>query len=142
VIAAALALTVATAQVDLLFTTPPGVSEGHMNVRSGPGAVTPQQPRVERDSVPIYLSNQGASVLVDMILGGEPVRLMLDAGATTSLISRSIVDVIVRNGNGSWQGSKRFGMADVSVRTAPIILIKDVRIGQHLVRGGGWSIRL
>jgi hypothetical protein len=38
VAAAALALTVATAHADMLFTIPPGVSSGHMNVRNGPGA--------------------------------------------------------------------------------------------------------
>jgi predicted aspartyl protease len=98
-----------------------------------PVTVAPQQPRIVRDSVPIYPSNQGASVLVDVILGGQPARLMLDTGATTSLISRSLADAIVRSGNGSWQESKRFRMADGSVRTAPIVLIKDVRIGRHVV---------
>jgi Bacterial SH3 domain len=36
--AAALALTVTIADADMLFTIPTSVSEGHMNVRSGPGA--------------------------------------------------------------------------------------------------------
>ena len=84
------------------------------------------------DSVPIYPT--GTSAMIDVQLGGQPLRMLLDTGATTCLISEAIAAGIVRDGYGDWQGTGRFKMADGTIRTLPTLLIREVRIGRHTVR--------
>jgi hypothetical protein len=91
------------------------------------------QPAPRRDAVPIYPGNEGASVRVDVLLGGFPVRMMLDTGATTALIPTDLAKHIVDSGNGTWQGQERFRMADGSIRLAYVLNIRDVRIGSHVL---------
>ena len=86
------------------------------------------------DGVPIYPANNGTSAMIDVLLGVQPVRMLLDTGATTCLISEAIAARIVRDGYGVWQGDGRFKMADGTVRTLPVLLIREVRIGRHTVR--------
>jgi predicted aspartyl protease len=93
-------------------------------IASAPGA----------DSVPIYPTNHGTSAMIDVQLGVQPLRMLLDTGATTCLISEAIAARIVRDGYGVWQGTDRFKMADGTIRTLPTLLIREVRIGRHTVR--------
>jgi predicted aspartyl protease len=86
------------------------------------------------DSVPIYPTNHGTSAMIDVQLGGQPLRMLLDTGATTCLISEAIAAGIVRDGYGDWQGTDRFKMADGTIRTLPTLLIREARIGRHTVR--------
>jgi hypothetical protein len=90
-------------------------------------------PATKRDAVPIYPGDQGATVRVDVLLGGFPVRMMLDTGATTALIPTDLAKRIVDSGNGTWQGQSRFRMADGSIRLANVLNIRDVRIGSHVL---------
>src|SRR6478752_10766809 len=69
-----------------------------------------------------------------MCMGVQPLRMLLDTGATTCLISEAIAARIVRDGYGVWQGTDRFKMADGTIRTLPTLLIREVRIGRHTVR--------
>src|SRR6266404_3451281 len=64
----------------------------------------------------------------------EPLRMLLDTGATTCLISEAIAARIVRDGYGVWQEAGRFKMADGTFRTLRTLLIEEVRIGQHTIR--------
>jgi hypothetical protein len=86
------------------------------------------------DSVPIYPTNNGTSAMIDVVLGGQPLRMLLDTGATTCLISEAIAARIVRDGYGVRQEAGRFKMADGTIRTLPILLIREVRIGRHTIR--------
>jgi predicted aspartyl protease len=86
------------------------------------------------DSVPIYPTKNGTSAMIDVVLGGQPLRMLLDTGATTCLISEAIAARIVRDGYGVWQQAGRFKMADGTIRTLPILLIREVRIGRHTIR--------
>ena len=72
--------------------------------------------------------------MIDVLLGVQPLRMLLDTGATTCLISEAIAARIVRDGYGVWQGDGRFKMADGTIRTLPTLLIREVRIGRHTVR--------
>jgi Aspartyl protease len=53
--------------------------------------------RPVQDTVPIYPGDGGAAVLVDVLLGGQPVRMLLDTGATTCLITPTIANLIFGN---------------------------------------------
>jgi predicted aspartyl protease len=87
------------------------------------------------DSVPIYPTNNGASAMIDVMLGIQPLRMLLDTGATTCLVSEDIATRIVRDGYGVRQeAAARFKMADGTIRTLPTLLIREVQIGQHTVR--------
>src|SRR4051812_9450642 len=52
------------------------------------------------DSVPIFPTNNGTSAMIDVVLGGQPLRMMLDTGATICLISEAIAGKIIRGGHG------------------------------------------
>jgi predicted aspartyl protease len=86
------------------------------------------------DSVPIYPTNNGTSAMLDVVLGGQPLRMLLDTGATTCLISEAIAARIVRDAYGVRQEARRFKMADGTIRTLPTLLIREVQIGRHTVR--------
>jgi predicted aspartyl protease len=86
------------------------------------------------DSVPIYPTNNGTSAMIDVVLGIQPLRMLLDTGATTCLISEAIAARIVRDGYGVRQEAGRFKMADGTIRTLPTLLIREVRIGRHTIR--------
>lgn len=85
------------------------------------------------DSVPIYPTHNGTSAMIDVVLGGQPLRMLLDTGATICLISEAIAARIVRDGYGVRQEAGRFKMADGTIRTLPILLIREVRIGRHII---------
>jgi predicted aspartyl protease len=85
------------------------------------------------DSVPIYPTNNGASAMIDVVLGIQPLRMLFDTGATTCLISEAIAARIVRDGYGVRQGAGSFKMADGTIRTLPTLLIREVRIGRHTI---------
>ena len=86
------------------------------------------------DSVPIYPTNNGSSAMIDVVLGVQPLRMLLDTGATTCLVSEAIAARIVRDGYGVRQEAVRFKMADGTIRTLPTLLIREVQIGRHTVR--------
>jgi predicted aspartyl protease len=86
------------------------------------------------DSVPIYPTNNGTSAMLDVVLGGQPLRMLLDTGATTCLISEAIAARIVREAYGVRQEARRFKMADGTIRTLPTVLIREVQIGRHTVQ--------
>ena len=85
------------------------------------------------DSVPIYPTNNGTSAMIDVVLGVQPLRMLLDTGATTCLISEAIAARIVRDGYGVRQEAGRFKMADGTIRTLPTLLIREVQIGRHTI---------
>ena len=86
------------------------------------------------DSVPIYPTNNGTSAMIDVVLGVQPLRMLLDTGATTCLVSEAIAARIVRDGYGVRQEAVRFKMADGTIRILPTLLIREVQIGRHTVR--------
>ena len=86
------------------------------------------------DSVPIYPTNNGSSAMIDVVLGVQPLRMLLDTGATTCLISEAIAARLVRDGYGVRQETGRFKMADGMIRTLPVLIISEVRIGRHTIR--------
>jgi predicted aspartyl protease len=101
---------------------------------AAPTVVAPTASAPVEDSVPIYPTNNGASAMIDVVLGVQPLRMLLDTGATTCLISEAIAARIVRDGYGVRQEAGRFKMADGTIRTLPTLLIREVQIGRHTIR--------
>jgi predicted aspartyl protease len=101
---------------------------------AAPTVVAPTASAPVEDSVPIYPTNNGASAMIDVVLGVQPLRMLLDTGATTCLISEAIAARIVRDGYGVRQEAGRFKMADGTLRTLPTLLIREVQIGRHTIR--------
>jgi clan AA aspartic protease (TIGR02281 family) len=67
-------------------------------------------------------------------LGNQTVTMLLDTGATTSTVTEAVADALVRGGHARWTGEERYKMANGSVTSAMTILIREVRIGTHVVR--------
>ncbi|HEY3791365.1 MAG TPA: retropepsin-like aspartic protease [Bradyrhizobium sp.] len=101
---------------------------------AAPTVAATAAPAPVEDSVPIYPTNNGTSAMIDVVLGIHPLRMLLDTGATTCLISEAVAARIVRDGYGVRQEAGRFKMADGTIRTLPTLLIREVRIGQHTIR--------
>ena len=110
------------------------VLEAAITPVAAPTVAAPTASAPVADSVPIYPTNNGTSAMIDVLLGVQPLRMLLDTGATTCLISGAIAARIVRDGYGVWQGTGRFKMADGTIRTLPTLLIREVRIGRHTIR--------
>jgi hypothetical protein len=87
-----------------------------------------------RDSVPIIVSADGKMVHVDMIVGGQPVRMHLDTGATQMTITEAIATKIVRDRQGSYGPKSKGKLADGTIHETYTVLINEVRIGTHTIR--------
>jgi clan AA aspartic protease (TIGR02281 family) len=90
------------------------------------------KPVAKRSSIPLNVQND--SMMLNVGLGTQTVTMMLDTGATSSVVTEAVANILVRNGHARWTGEEQFSMADGSVRTAQTILISEVRIGSHVVR--------
>jgi clan AA aspartic protease (TIGR02281 family) len=90
------------------------------------------KPVAKRDVVPINVQNNSATLNVG--LGNQTVTMLLDTGATTSTVTEAVADALVRGGHARWTGEERYKMANGSVTSAMTILIREVRIGTHVVR--------
>lgn len=110
------------------------VLEAAITPVAAPTVAAPTASAPVADSVPIYPTNNGTSAMIDVVLGIQPLRMLLDTGATTCLISEAIAARIVRDGYGVRQEAGRFKMADGTIRTLPTLLIREVRIGRHTIR--------
>ncbi|MGY4286202.1 putative aspartyl protease [Bradyrhizobium sp. LM2.7] len=101
---------------------------------AAPTIAAPVESASVADSVPIYPANNGTSAMIDVVLGVQPFRMLLDTGATTCLVSEAIAARIVRDGYGVRKEAVRFKMADGTIRTLPTLLIAEVQIGRHTIR--------
>jgi predicted aspartyl protease len=88
-----------------------------------------------RDAVPIYLdAATGHKALIDVIIGGQPVRMLIDTGATVCQVSSAIAEKMLAAGEATAQENKQFKLADGSVVSKPTMLVKTIRIGSHVVQ--------
>jgi len=71
---------------------------GRIQIERPPVVAAEPPPKPKRDSVPIHFS--GYTAMIDVILGGQPARMVLDTGATLSSVTESIAAAILRDGNG------------------------------------------
>jgi clan AA aspartic protease (TIGR02281 family) len=86
------------------------------------------------DSVPIFSDAQGTSVSVDVILSGYPVRMVLDTGASQSVVTFNIAKSLVQAGGAHWLGQSKSVLADGQIVDIWNISINELRIGNHALR--------
>jgi hypothetical protein len=85
-----------------------------------------------RDSVPIY--TDGGKALVDVYLGLHPQRMLIDTGANVMAISQDVADTLIADGSANYTGEVHsIGIADGSVKQAPVINIHYMHIGNHKI---------
>jgi predicted aspartyl protease len=84
--------------------------------------------------VPIYLSNNERAVMMDVVLGGQSVRMQIDTGAGMMQINSDLAYRIVAEGQGSWGDTQTFQVADGRFIKNPTLTINSVRIGRHEVK--------
>ena len=86
-----------------------------------------------KDSVPIYSAANGKGFAVDVKLGGAPLRMVADTGATISSIPENFATWLLNNGGAVAQGSITVRLADGSRTQEAMILIREFQIGNHLL---------
>ena len=57
-----------------------------------------------------------------------------------SMISSEVAELLIRDGQARWRGTDQFKMADGSTKTLQVVSIKEVRIGNHVVRDVSASV--
>ncbi len=85
------------------------------------------------DSVPIMVTNNGRSVHVDVLVGGLPLRMLIDTGATSSTVPLSFARLLVANGQAVVLGNMRVTYADGRAGLQTAIRITELRIGNHII---------
>jgi hypothetical protein len=95
---------------------------------AAPQAVAPR-----KDSVPLHTSDNGERLFIDALVGGNPVRMLLDTGAQTMQISSALAAKIVLDHQGSYGGTANFVMADGRIVKQQVLFIESVKIGSHTV---------
>jgi hypothetical protein len=87
-----------------------------------------------KDSVPLILSSDGRQMKIDVILGGMPLRMIVDTGATSSTITASFASMLLRNGNAVELGEVTARYANGSTGRERVLRVKEMRIGSHVLR--------
>jgi clan AA aspartic protease (TIGR02281 family) len=187
--ALALMLAAWPAHAEQTFEVPAGVSEGHLNIRSGPGVNFPiigaipaatsltwrdkpycvarqdgmrgadwclvnhggvqgwaskaglvpiarlpaALPPAGEDSVPIYPGHGYNAALVDVTLGGQTVRMLIDTGADSMSVSQSVAAALVATGEAEWGRTMTVRLADGSTVQQSTVSIRRVWLGRHLL---------
>jgi clan AA aspartic protease (TIGR02281 family) len=72
--------------------------------------------------------------MLNVGVGDQTVTMLLDTGATNSVVTGAVADLLVRSGNARWAGEEPYSLADGSVTTVQTIVINEVRVGSHVVR--------
>jgi hypothetical protein len=91
-------------------------------------------PTSTQSSVPILVGNDGRVVMVDVLMGGQPIRMLLDTGAEVCSVTEVVANRLVADGQGSWDTDFVTVLADGSRRTTRAVIIREMRIGSHIVR--------
>ena len=118
----AIGLTTAFAKTDKKITT--------LSVRNAnkPPIQNPPAP------VPIYLLSNGKGVETLVWFGNSMLRMLVDTGADECVIPENVADTLVSEDQATWSGTKDFALADGTVRSSRRLLVKEVRIGPHVIR--------
>jgi clan AA aspartic protease (TIGR02281 family) len=111
---------------------PPVVVHPEPKAEPKPEPKPEPRPATKRDSIPINIQNN--SVMLNVGVGNQTVTMLLDTGATNSLVTGAVADLLVRSGHARWAGEEQYSTADGSVRTVQTIVINEVRVGSHVVR--------
>jgi len=95
--------------------------------------------RPAKDSVPIKLAANG-HIQVDVLVGGQPLRMVVDTGATASTIPTGFASMLIRDGKAVELGNITVTYADGRKGQERLISISELRLGAHTLRNVKASI--
>jgi clan AA aspartic protease (TIGR02281 family) len=84
--------------------------------------------------VPILLADYNLIASVDVYLGDEKVRMIIDTGSTCIIITRSVAKALLASGAAYESGTLRSQMADGTISVRRQIIIRKVTIGDRMAR--------
>ena len=89
-------------------------------------------PGVKKEIIPLKVKNNVMRLNVG--LGDQVLTMLLDTGASSTLISSSLALSLIRDDQARFVGDTKFTMASGEVVRAKEIVIKEVKIGNQIVR--------
>jgi hypothetical protein len=89
-------------------------------------------PGIKKEIIPLKVKNN--SMRLSVGLGDQVLTMVLDTGASSTLISNSLALSLLRDDQARLVGDARFTTASGEVVRAKEIIIKEVRIGNQIVR--------
>ena len=89
-------------------------------------------PGVKKEIIPLKVKNNVMRLNVG--LGDQVLTMLLDTGASSTLISSSLALSLIRDDQARFVGDTKFTTASGEVVRAKEIVIKEVRIGNQIVR--------
>jgi hypothetical protein len=99
-----------------------------------PGCGLTVSAQAQLDTVPLKPYRNGKAVRVEVLVGGEPLTMLLDTGATISQIPQALADRLVATGRARITGTARVLLASGMIHTTPVVEIDSLILGQHAVR--------
>jgi len=93
-----------------------------------------------KDSVPIYTDSGGNRIMIDVLMGGQIVRMVVDTGATHGTVTESVGLSLMASGHAKVIGEADVELADGSKKVEKVLLIRELRIGQHTIRDAHLSV--
>jgi hypothetical protein len=99
-----------------------------------PNVTTVPKTTASRDSIPIIVSPSGSAIHIDVLLGGLPIRMLVDTGAMSSQIPQTFASMLLRNGSAVDAGTTVVRYANGSKAVERVIRIRELRVGSHVVR--------
>ena len=94
----------------------------------------PQATVNTRDSVKIIVSEGSRSVHVDVLLGGMPIRMLVDTGANSSQVPQSFASMLLRSGAATDEGTAPVRYANGKVSQEQVISIREL-LGFPVING-------
>jgi predicted aspartyl protease len=94
----------------------------------------PQAATRSRDSVKIIVSEGSRAIHVDVLLGGMPIRMLVDTGANSSQVPQSFASMLLRSGAAIDAGTAPVRYANGQVSKEQVIRIRELRIGSHVIK--------
>jgi len=89
-------------------------------------------PGIKKEIIPLKVKNN--SMRLSVGLGDQVLTMVLDTGASSTLISNSLALSLLRDDQARLVGDARFTTASGEVVRAKEIIIKEVKIGNQIVR--------
>jgi clan AA aspartic protease (TIGR02281 family) len=100
---------------------------------AAPAAPTDTSTQTLVDAVPIFLNDDGRSVWIDVQLGSLTQRMLVDTGATSIAVPKSLANDLLRRGEASLDDPSQVTIADGSTHAESLIRIETVRIGNRVM---------
>jgi clan AA aspartic protease (TIGR02281 family) len=95
-------------------------------------ALLGQKPDFEKVIIPLKV--KGNVMRLNVVLGDQTVAMVLDTGATSSLITASLAHSLIQDDQARYVGDSKIGTASGQAVSTKEIIIKEMKLGSHIVR--------